>query len=189
MKNEFVVDGFSFETKEEYEKAKGEQEVISYLETKIDFRNTAAVLSIYHKLLEKESFQTAVGLSFLKGLRTNLLSSGKIAEKDLKQIPVQAQKKAADSFTEREKKLLETGKDVSLLKELRKKKIYIRNMGIIIATLCVMLIAMVVITLFSDQDVWLDTETKIQDKYAAWEEELEQREAIVKEKEKTFAIP
>ena len=188
MGNEFNIEGFSFESKDDYEMAKREQEVIAYMRTKIDYHNTKNVSNVYYKLIEKQSFQTIIGYSFLHELQKYIIASGQSEEKDLVCIPVHRIKKNKDSFETREQKIGQNGKNLSLSKELKQKKIYLRNAGIIIAALCIMIISIVVITLYSGKNPLIDAEEKIQNKYAAWEEELKAREAEVREKEKELGI-
>ena len=56
-------------------------------------------------------------------------------------------------------------------------------MGIVIASLVVALIAMLVIAVVSDNPNILNYERVLQDKYASWEKELDEREELIREKE------
>ena len=63
-----------------------------------------------------------------------------------------------------------------------------KRMSIVIAALAFMVIAMFVIAAVNPNVGYVNTERKVVDKYSAWQEDLEQREQVVKEKEKELNI-
>ncbi|MBE5962880.1 MAG: hypothetical protein E7256_16140 [Lachnospiraceae bacterium] len=180
MEQRFVFSGYSFETSEEMNEAKKDAEAISYIKAKTDFTNTQAVKTLYAKLTEKESLQTPVGMEFMKALQRKLLQTEH--KKEIPPIPVKVaeKKKGADtrnvSAETRQKQRVE-------LYQQKLKNAHMMNFffGVII-------IAMFAIALLGDNSVLSDTESAIQDKYAAWEEDLVAREAAISQKEKEMGI-
>ena len=57
------------------------------------------------------------------------------------------------------------------------------------AILVVCVVAMFAMTLTSDSPTIINYENKLIDKYAAWEQELDEREAALKEREQTVEEP
>ena len=58
-----------------------------------------------------------------------------------------------------------------------------KRLQIVVVALVIMVVAMFVIAAINPNAGYLNVENKVVDKYAAWQEELEQREQAVKEKE------
>ena len=59
----FILDGFVFSTRKDYERACKEKETIEYLVANSNMSDMKAVLKIYNKAVEKKSFQTVIGLT------------------------------------------------------------------------------------------------------------------------------
>ena len=76
----FILDGFVFSTRKDYERACKEKETIEYLVANSNMSDMKAVLKIYNKAVEKKSFQTVIGLEFIENMRKRLLSSGIVKE-------------------------------------------------------------------------------------------------------------
>ena len=64
----------------------------------------------------------------------------------------------------------------------------VKSLRIIILVLVAVIIGMFGITLTSNLPTIVDYETKLQNKYAAWEQQLTEREAQVKQKEAQLNI-
>ena len=84
----FILDGFVFSTRKDYERACKEKETIEYLVANSNMSDMKAVLKIYNKAVEKKSFQTVIGLEFIENMRKRLLSSGIVKENQLAYVPV-----------------------------------------------------------------------------------------------------
>lgn len=182
MDNRYEVDGFLFEIPTEYEKAKKEYEAIRYIKTKTDLNNTANIAKLYNKLLEKQNFITPVGLSFLKELRTKLIQSQIITENDLQKIIVKRerpkQSKSLEAFQQAEDKKYQS--QVFLLNTK------LRNTKLVCGFLIAIVIALFGLTIYFRNSPTYDQEMQIQDKYAAWEQELTQREEALRLREEAL---
>lgn len=86
MWDSLTVNGFSFDSSEEYEEAKKESEAIGYICAKMDISDPKTALKVYYKLLERKNLHTIIGFTFLKELRDIIISSGLIEPKNLKPI-------------------------------------------------------------------------------------------------------
>ena len=93
------MDRYTFESRESYEKAVKEEELIQQLKKKADLKNNKTVLKLYNKLVAEKTFSTVIGYDFLEELRTQILKSGLVSEELLPEIPVKVEeKKEQDHF-------------------------------------------------------------------------------------------
>lgn len=186
---EMVLDGFKFSSRKEFERALKEKETIEYIVANTNMSDMKSVLKIYNKAVDKKSFQTVIGLSFVSNMRNKLVSSGTVMDKNLTYVPVvqkyvQIEKKPALDKDEIERKAEKYKKAYEDEAAGRK----IRNMAIVF--LSVLLAVLVIITLKSKYSVFTyftdyrsNMENELIDKYEKWEQTLEDRQkAIDKEK-------
>ena len=87
------MDRYTFESRESYEKAGKEEELIQQLKKKADLKNNKTVLKLYNKLVAEKTFSTVIGYDFLEELRTQILKSGIVSEEMLPEIPVKVEEK------------------------------------------------------------------------------------------------
>ena len=182
MEKRFVFNGYSFETSEEMNEAKKDAEAISYIKAKTDFSNVAAAKELYTKLTEKESLQSPVGMEFLKVLQRKLLQTED--KKEISPIPVlrtgKKKEKGADSM-----------KASAENRQKQKAELYqqkLKNAHMMNFFFGLIIVGMFVIALLGDNSALSSTESAIQDKYAAWEEDLQAREAAISQKEKELGM-
>ena len=190
------VGGFSFENKDEAEQAKKEIEGIKYIKTKTDMNDPEVVLQVYNKMIEQKLFETAVGYSYLKDLQEYLTTIPFIKNEDILPIPVthprleasikkQKERVLAVRARQREKKLAKIDRKALETESSGKLKISL----CVNAILVVCVVAMFAMALTSDSPTIINYENKLIDKYAAWEQELDEREAALKEREQTVEEP
>lgn len=184
MSSKLVINGFSFETSDAYNEAQKEAEAVSYLTAKTDFNNTANTVKLYNKLIDKQTFVTPVGISFLKELYENIINSGIIAKENLRPIPVKLiinkQSTSVKGFTQEEESKIKF--------RLSYTENKLRNARVMNAFFVVIIIVLFAITMLGDKSPLIDAEVKLQDKYAGWEESLNERERIITEKENELGI-
>ena len=176
----FYVDGFAFSKKEEYNLALREHRNIQSIKTKMNMQNKDSVLNVYNKLAGKGILVTPVGLSFMRELREILLVQFGMEETELTMIKVAngpSEAKTKEQFT------LE-----QVVKDNEKKAGTIRTLKIFLAGMIIVIIGMFAINMFLPNSGYINTENKILNQYSSWEEELKQREAVVKEKEESLGI-
>lgn len=186
--NRIVVGGFSFENGSEAEQAAKEAEGVKYIKTKTNMDDPEAVLKIYNRIIQQNMFETAVGFSYLYDLREYLLSIPFIRKEDVLPIRVVHPALMRDL-----RSVLRTNVKDSIKKEKEvsvngdyKQKFHIMRIIAVILAVCVA--GMLLITLTVGHPNILNYENKLIDKYEVWEQELNEREAVLKEKEKQLGI-
>lgn len=178
-----TVDGYIFANKEDAEIAQNEIRKIEYIESHTDMTNIAIVKSIYEKALAERFFQTPIGFEYLRDLQKILVSGG-LKEELLKPIPLyttfkRIDLKNSDSVKRRVTKAEK--KEMSLRMKYRNAVLA----AVILGVLC---LAMLFITLHGTTPNALNYKNAITNQYAEWEQELKEREAAVREKERSLDI-
>lgn len=176
-KSDWEVGGFQFGSEKDVELAKAEQEKIDFMEKRMRYDQPETVLAIYNKAIENRIFQTPVGLQYLQKLHDFLLEQG--LEERTKSIPLY-QVYSYNPSEEIKPRTAQRRVQPSQYKQLRSS---LRKSIILNLFLIVLVAAMFVITLTADQPNILNYEKALVNKYAAWEQELTEREAAVREKE------
>lgn len=188
--NLYVVEGFLFSSESEAEQAKKEQEGVKYVRGKLDMDQPEKVLQLYNKMVDENLFVTAVGLAYLADLRDYLVTIPFVNNEDIHPIRVthpavdeaikeqkQIQKEKVQEVKSAAKKAVTAAKDTKLQKKLQVS--FIIN---IILVVCVVL--MFAISATSGHPTILNYETELINRYSAWEQELTEREAEIREWER-----
>ena len=71
---EFVVNGYSFETQEEYEKALEEKKSIERLMKKVNLNKGELLVALYSGLITQNKLSTVIGLEYLCRLRDIIIN-------------------------------------------------------------------------------------------------------------------
>ena len=171
-----VVDGFLFSTNKEYNNAIEEQEAVAYFKSNSDLSKSRAALKLYSKLTENRTFHTPVGYTFLKELQDFILKSGIVKSDQLEGIyipsPGSADSEELNTLT------IDHFKQIANQAQNRNK-----NSRIINIFLVLIITVMIGVAIYSDKTVYTNFENKVVDKYATWEEELNNREQILNDLE------
>ena len=168
--NTYEAEGFAFMTKTEAEAATKERKQIEYIESKLDYTNPEKVKMVYDKAVSDKLFKTPVGMLYMKHLQKFL--KGKFPQEEVAAVPVTSNRTLRPSQSESGHKTFEKKNHVIS---------YFLNVVLAIAVLFMFYVA-----LSSDNPNILNYESAVQDKYASWEQELTQREQVVREKELEF---
>ncbi len=177
----YYIDGYAFETKEEYNLAMREQRNIVSIKGRMNSQSKESVLMIYRKLVSKELLVTPIGLEFLRELRYSLINDFHMEATELPMIHVTAHKRE-------EKKSKEEYTANQLMKENNKLKDTLFKLRIFTFGLLIIIVGIFIMTATNPNSAYIDTENKIVNKYASWEEDLQQREKAVKDKEQALGI-
>lgn len=172
-----TVRGYSFRTEEDAKLARKESQKIDFIEQRLNYNRPESVLAVYKKVLEEKTFQTPVGISFLEKLHDFLENSESITE-EIPPIPLQKHY----SRTVREnanpaRKRINTAKKKDSLKA--KYRISVMLNLILIFMVGVMFF----IALNGSAPNMLNYEKTLTNKYARWEQELNERESRLRQKE------
>ncbi len=181
---EYLVNGYRFEYKEEYESALQEKKGVEYLDAQTDYKDLNKVLSIYTELIQKKIFYTPVGLDYLRKLRSLLISSGQIEKYKILPIYVPSYKKKDNARLEKYISNKYKERVNELDKNFRKAKNSNKTSIMLNIILVFVIIAMFVILSTSDNPNVLNYERVLQDKYASWSEDLKAKEKELRDWEK-----
>ena len=189
--NKYIIEEFCFLDKKEYERALKEKETISYIAANTDMNDMKAVLKVYNRAVEKKSFQTVIGLEFLKNIRSRLIVSGLVTAETISEIPVIKGGTVAKKTQPLDKN--DASREIEKYKKAYENASAGRTIkNIIIGFLSVIIIAMIIITAKAKYSIFTyftDYETKMEneliDKYEKWEDELEAREKALNSGQET----
>lgn len=177
----YTVGGYTFKSKEAADEAKNELNAIKYVSSKTDTKDPKQVYLLYNKLLDKELFKTLIGMNYLKDLQQFLYMSNEIPNDKIRPIPINYElKEVLDGKRE-------VAGNKSFIRKLEKERDryrdkYIKSV-IINIVLVAAIIVMIAISMTSSNPNIIDYERKLQDKYAAWQEQLEQQEESLRARE------
>ena len=184
-KSDWAVEGFQFGTEKDAELAKGEQIRIAHIETKLDYNNMDMVNAVYKKAIDNRVFKTPVGYVFLKKLQEKLKEHTQ--KEDVPDIPIFGVYSLRESTNPAVEKVRASRKKPE--KKAPPKEFFSRKTSIIINIVLVALIViMFAISFTGTSPTVLNYESTIQNKYSRWEQELSEREAVIREKEKELLI-
>ncbi len=177
MNKEFQVDAFVFVTKEDAERAAKEKKQVAYIKSHMDMSSFDKVKALYEKSNKERLFRTPIGLAFMQDLYNALIKGGANPD-ELLPVFVQA------NFDQRLRPQTVSEKQNEMFKQKQEKLLTNHKISLIMnVVLLVAVIVMFVITIKSDNPNILNYETAIQNRYSAWEQELNDREKAIKEKE------
>ncbi len=177
--NSHVVDGFVFSSVAEAQIALKEQKNIDIIRQRTPLSDPNAAYALYCKLIERKMFKTSVGHGFLYELRHYLIEDCGYSSDYLPNIAISG-KGGGDIFADFKREALE--------EKLQSSKLSIKRMSIVIVALIAIIVGMFVVAFINPNVGYVNTEKKVLNKYAAWEEDLRMREEEVKQKEKELNI-
>lgn len=170
------AEGFTFYTEKDAALAAQEQKKVEYLEERMNYRNPSSVLNIYTRAIRERVFQTPVGILYLKKLQKFLEEQPDIPKEEILPIPL---------FVTFDRELRERSNPAKKrVQPAPPKKSNALPISIVLnIALAAAVIAMFVIALNTDQVNILNYKNNLVNQYSAWEQELTEREAVVREKE------
>lgn len=183
---QLVVDGFVFPNKQEAAIAENEVKKIEQLEEKLNYENLDAVAMIYVKSIRNELFQTAVGCSYLKKLQSHL-QQNQYDKVNFEKYPIPApvSNGQPDGMEKVEKVEKALKVRINHQKELKQK---LKRANLLNVVLIALVGALFAIAMTADNPNILNYRYNIQNEYSQWEQKLQEREAVVREKEKELQI-
>lgn len=184
--NPYNVEGYVFYTERDAELAKIERKKIDYLKERMDYSKPESVLRVYSRAITERVFKTPVGVNFLYEIREFLLGCPDIGSGSIPLIPISAvcDNEVRETVSPAKKRVKPSVKKEK--SDLKKQMTYMSVLLNIVLIIAV--IAMFIITINSDQPNILNYEKAITNRYAYWEQELTERERVVREKEREFNI-
>lgn len=183
----YVVDGFAFTSENEAEQAKKEREGIRYIKEKTNMNNPEMVLQIYNKMIREKMFVTSVGYAYLYDLQEYLHTNPQINDEEI--LPIEVVHPSLQESLKEEK-----NKHRTQMQELKKKAakklptdtelLNKYKVSLLVnLILAISVVFMFVISATSSHPTILNYEEKLINRYSAWEQELNEREAALREAE------
>lgn len=163
-----IIDGYSFASSRDVKMAIKEKNAIEKIKDSINIQNTESVYETYNKLVAKCYFVTPVGMSFLHDMRDYLKQFYK--EEELKPITVvdKSPKVEEDIKLELNYRQLEKLKqENSRLNRIKQKLV------ISVVAMAIIIVGMLFIVITNENLGYFNAEEKILNKYASWQERLE----------------
>ncbi len=176
------AEGFFFLNAEDAGMAAKEKKQIEYLETHLDFGQPEQVLTLYERMLRERVFKTPVGMIYLKHLQEFLLEQPGIDSARVPMIPVYA---PCNYVPQRRERPAHSG---SRPTEGASGAVGLRVSVILNVLLAAAVIAMFVLALSSSHPNILNYRTAILNEYASWQQDLSEREQVIREKERELKI-
>ena len=181
------VDGFVFNDRENGNIAREEIQRINYISSKMNKDNPEAILSVYNKMIESNTFFTPVGLEYLRQLQAYLYKRTEIDDTRIQDIPVLVS--YVDIHNQyNNKKDIERDERMRRRRRVKTFKQEYKMSLMVNLVLILVIIAMFIIVLKSDTPNMINYENAITNRYASWEQELTERESKVREKEAELNI-
>lgn len=177
--DQYIVAGYCFTNAHDYREAKREEETVEYIKANTDLSDLNKTIRLYHKLVERRTLKSVVGFAFLQELRDRILKEGIVSDKDLPAIRVMKEEKPIRAYAS----VLEKEQENKHLAMIQDYQIRLRNSRIINISLLLIILAMLLISIFSDRSLFADYEQQVLDTYSSWEEDLNAREKALEEKE------
>lgn len=176
-KTDFFAEGYRFVTTQDAEQALLEKKKAAYFESKLVNRNPQNMLSVYDKILDERVFLTPAGWEYLKRLQEELRLLG-IEEEKIRPIPMYVTFVHHNNDEETAvRQRVKTAKK----KDAAKSRFVISVLINVI--LAFMVVVMFVISLNGSNPNILNYKKNIENEYAAWEQELTEREQEIRLKE------
>lgn len=178
-KDDLIVDGYKFATLADAETARQDAKRIKTLEDNLNYKNPQSVLQIYHKALDTKIFQTPIGFAYLIKIQDHLKRCG-IEPENIRPIPLNM------TFTNK------TEANRSIRRSIAARKP--EYIGRFIMSVCInviliiMIAAMFVISLNSDNPNIINYKRAIVNEYSEWEQNLTERERAVRDAEREYGI-
>lgn len=176
------AEGFFFLNAEDAGMASREKKQIEYLEAHLDYRRPEQVLTLYERMLRERIFNTPVGMIYLKHLQDFLLGQPGIDPARVPMIPINSPCIVVPRKRERPARSSASAGDTKSSRARMRISILL-NVLLVIAV-----VLMFVMAINSSQPNILNYRTAILDEYASWEQDLLERERVIREKERELKI-
>ena len=173
--------GYEFACLDDAILAQSEIKKINYLKEHLDQGDAHTVKALYDKAIDEKFFKTPVGIGFLTEMREYLIGTLDYAEDEVRAIPLYM------FYDTTAAKKTENKAD----KKPEKKKERVGILFISIVFNIALLIGVGImfwIAMYTEHPNILNYETAITNRYAAWDQELTERERAVKQAERELDL-
>lgn len=174
-----VVEGYRFGTEADKAEALLEIEKATYFEQRLSGRTAENILAVYDKMLDEKTFVTPVGWEYLKYLQERLEDEG-VTKDRIRPIPMYQTFYHTDIDKKPNKGIAKERIQPSSKKKWTADEKFKLSM-LANVFLCILVLALFVITLKGENANALNYRQAIINEYASWEQELSEREQALKE--------
>lgn len=173
--------GFQFLSKEDAEKARIDERKLEYLDNHVNCNSLSGVQAVYEKAIENRVFKSPIGWVYLQNLRKQMIELG--AEPDsIRPIPVLvafSHVPQQDDYFPKQR--------IQRLPEKKKFPVLLFSL-VCNVVLVALVIAMFFIADTGEADNIVNYKRNITNRYASWDQEITQRENVVREKERELGL-
>ncbi|WP_035767176.1 hypothetical protein [Butyrivibrio sp. NC2002] len=180
---DLTVEGFLFLSMEDADKARLDARKIKILGQKVRSTKVSDLQEVYEKAISNKIFATPIGWTYLSLLRDNLIEAG-VSEDELTPIEVSTKITNAALPDEYHPKLRITT-PVKKKRDIKVTMILLVAMNIVLVFLVG---AMFYVALHAETDNIVNYKQNVTNRYADWEQSLQEREKAVREKERELKI-
>lgn len=178
-----TAEGFMFVSEQDARLAVQERKKIEYLEARMDYSRPEHILAVYEKAIRDRVFKTPVGVQYLKRLQTYLLEQTETKGEEIPPIPLYMTYCAElrESSSPAQQRVRPS--------EKKQRNSHAFPISVILNVLLVIaVVSMFYILLQSNQPNILNYKRVLVNQYAAWDQELDQREEAIRQKERELNI-
>lgn len=170
---EETIEGYYFEDEAVAKQAMKEYMYIEKMKDRVSALRPEDLKEFYHKLIDKHIFSTQVGYTYLYEIRCTLVEVLNIDPEELDEIVIPAAEVADNDSGDMSEK------DNEIFNLRRTKRLLTASVAILL-----FVIAGFFVIIATNEDIgYINTENKILNKYAKWQEELDAREQALEERE------
>jgi hypothetical protein len=155
---------------------------VEYIKANTDLSDMNKTLKLYHKLVERKTLKTMIGYEFLKELQERIVCGGIVTADTLPPIRIESDEKQIRVYSGE----IDHDAEQRHLEVIDDYKVRLRNSRIVSGFLIVIIIAMILISIFSDRNIFVNYKNQVIDQYSAWEEQLDARENALDDREKAL---
>lgn len=180
-KNELIVGGYRFGMKEDAKIAELELEKINLLCDRINWEKPIEIYAIYNKAMDNRIFKTPVGFEFLRKMQDYL-------QEHVEEV---GEIKPISLFTIFHNPLSEYQNNNKIRRNVKtkmKKKFTFKTSILLNIVFGALIILMFFISFTGKNTTILNYKKNLTNQYAQWEQDLSDREKIIREKERELKI-
>lgn len=174
-RSDLSIEGYCYGSQTDAKRAEVELKKAEYFESKLAGRNAQNVLAVYNKILDEKIFATPTGWEYLKKLQRQLRELN-VEEEKIRPIPLFV------TFVHEEEKAVVRERIIPKKKKDTAKSM-LRMSVLFNIMLAVLVGVMFYIAATSDNPNIINYRNEVVNEYAAWEQELTEREKEVRKKE------
>ncbi len=182
LDNGRCVDGYLFADGEDGNIAREEIKRVNFISGRLDESNPEAVLSVYNKMLDSNTFMTPIGIEYLRTVQQYLYRKSEIPDEKIREIPIAV----SYSTFKKQGNLSKNGNRAISVEKKKKVKTFKKEYKVSLMLNLVLFVVIGIlyyVLLKSETPNMINYENAIADKYATWEQELTERENVIREKE------